>query len=234
MSENLVDPRNIEVVDVKYQNDGKRIYVVEDEKGKDDGEYVSVTSKLSDTVPMGEGFYKYLGNADSYRATQEYMKKRGQIGTKVHDYCEMVAKGERYSLTNEKKEVRKRVEQFCNWMSKYSPKIIDTEFVVFCKEFNYAGRVDLLAEIDGDRVLIDYKTSKDVYDKHKLQLMLYRYGLEEGGVDIDRCAVLLLKNNDYKFVEVDYHPKLVESMNVFYDWLADSTEEDIPVLEVEE
>ena len=219
---NRIDPREIDVEDVKYDSNGNRIYVVKDLDGSDSGDYVSVTSKLGETVPKGEGFYRWLGNADSYEDTQKYMKQRGEVGTKVHELCEKIAsQGARVvdELKPLEDEVWKKADSFQNFIEDKEPEVIDTEFVVFCKEFNYAGRVDLLVEIDGERVLIDLKTSKNIYDSHRLQLMLYRYGLEEGGVDIDKCAVLLLKDTGYKFVEVDYYPELVRAQNVFYEWL---------------
>jgi CRISPR/Cas system-associated exonuclease Cas4 (RecB family) len=233
-----VDPRAIEIEDIKYDNEGNRVYVVNDLEGPASGEYVSVTSKLGETVPKGEGFYRWLANADGYEETQEYMKERGEIGTKVHDLCEKIANREVSLVGMEKEledEIYKKAKGFQNFLGDKNIKVIDTEFVVFCKEFNYAGRCDLLVDIDGERVLIDLKTSKGVYDKHRLQLMLYRYGLEEGGVDIDKCAVLLLKNKDFEFVEVEYHPELVRAQNVFYEWLAggDPSRFEIPVLEVE-
>lgn len=206
-----LDPRNIELDDTRYEGD-KRIYIIEGE------EYVSVTSKLSETVKKGEGFYHYLANADSYEATQKNMKNRGDVGTAVHDTAEKICNGEKYDISDEPEEVEKRVETFKDWVEDYEPSVIDTEFVVFCKEHNYAGRADLFALIDGERCLIDLKTSKNIYDQHKVQLMMYRYGLEEGGVEVDKIFVLKLGKRDYHFERVEYVPGLVGAHSKIYEW----------------
>ena len=209
-----LDPRDIEVEDVRYEGD-KRIYVIEGD------DYYSVTSKLGDTVKKGEQFYRYLASADSYEDTQKTMKKAGKRGTKVHDYCEKLAKGEDIDMTGEPEDVISMVQGFKNWCDEYDPTIIDTEFVVFCEEFRYAGRVDLMAEIDGKRHLIDHKTSSGIYDKHKVQLMFYRYGLEEGGVGVDELNILHLKENTkkgYCFKSIDYWPEMVRAHNDIFDW----------------
>jgi len=60
-----------------------------------------------------------------------------------------------------------------NFLIKYSPKVISLEETVFDEELMLAGRYDALLEIKGKKVLVDWKTSKQVQDKHKCQVAFY-------------------------------------------------------------
>jgi hypothetical protein len=56
----------------------------------------------------------------------------------------------------------------------YPRKIED--FIV-CHEYRYAGTPDMVAPINGVMTLVDLKTSKNVYESHKLQLGGYYHAL---------------------------------------------------------
>lgn len=57
----------------------------------------------------------------------------------------------------------------------YRPKVICTEAVVYNPTLGYAGTCDLIAELGHNpkTYLVDYKTSRDVYPEHRLQLAAY-------------------------------------------------------------
>jgi len=66
------------------------------------------------------------------------------------------------------------------------------EFVV-CHEHRYAGTPDMVAPINGVMTLVDLKTSKNVYESHKLQLGGYYHAL--GGYP-DRGMVITLNTDE--------------------------------------
>jgi len=74
---------------------------------------------------------------------------------------------------NDKAE--KSISQFLDWVSGVSIKPLETERIVMHTSHEYAGTYDLLAEIDGELTVIDYKTSKDIYDNYWMQIAAYLF-----------------------------------------------------------
>ena len=58
------------------------------------------------------------------------------------------------------------------WRSDYEPRPVALENVVYSRTLGCAGTFDALMEIDGKRVIVDYKTG-GVYDDHAIQLAAY-------------------------------------------------------------
>lgn len=75
--------------------------------------------------------------------------------------------------------VRGYVQGLCCWLIEVQPEPIAVEQMVASPEHGFAGRFDLLAEIDGRRTIVDLKTSARVYAEHHLQTAAYMLALEE-------------------------------------------------------
>ncbi len=195
-------------------------------KDEDGNYYPSVTTKLGKVVTKGEGLMRWYAKQDSYQDAQDYMNQRGQEGTNVHEACESLLYGGVVETDGLRDNSIRRIQGFINFWQNYYPKVYNTEFVVRSKEWKYAGRVDLLLgieETDTDFALVDIKTSKGIYESHKLQLMFYLYALEEMGVtnaDNTTLYVLLLKHRTkkgYQLKEIDYYPEMVVNKNQEYN-----------------
>ena len=72
-------------------------------------------------------------------------------------------------------------ETFKKWFKAYDVKIITTELGLVSEEYQFGGRLDATAMIDGKFVLLDWKTSKGVYESYLSQLGGYIILLEENG-----------------------------------------------------
>jgi len=87
-------------------------------------------------------------------------------------------------------------DAFIEWESTNHVKWLETECKVVSVLYGYAGRFDAIAEVNDIRYLIDFKTSKGIYDEMKYQLCAYRQAyneqLEEGKEPIDKLAILHL------------------------------------------
>lgn len=128
------------------------------------------------------------------------------LGTCVHDACETYAlTGQRPSLDELEAIVRREggpgfegegvaaeaavldriLDQFDRWLDRFQPTYDATEVVVYSPRWGYAGQADAFLRIDGVRLIVDYKTSRDGYDgrgnpkspypEAALQLAAYRY-----------------------------------------------------------
>lgn len=103
-------------------------------------------------------------------------------GTAVHEalrvYCE---DGTVPSISDFDPAVRGYVQGLCGWLLKAKPVPLATEQIVGSPTHGYAGRFDLLCELDGIRTIVDLKTSVRVFPEHHLQTAAYALALEECG-----------------------------------------------------
>jgi ATP-dependent exoDNAse (exonuclease V) beta subunit len=117
-----------------------------------------------------------------------FRKPKGQrsaseLGTAVHDACED------YALTGIRPEVddevRPFLEQFDKWAQLWQPHYTAAEAAVYSPTYGYAGTLDAIVEIDGMKLLLDYKSTRKSIDSQgkqsgpypevALQLSAYRY-----------------------------------------------------------
>ena len=106
-----------------------------------------------------------------------------ELGTAVHDAVE------HYALTGTRPDVDDEVapflDRFDEWAQLWQPEYVAAEAAVYNKTYGYAGTLDAIAVIDGQQVLMDYKTSKrsigsdgkptGPYPEAALQLAAYRH-----------------------------------------------------------
>lgn len=126
------------------------------------------------------------------------------LGTCAHTACEQYAltgnrptdeelaaiiraeAGQRFTGTaHETGVLNKMLDQFDGWLQRFTPTYQATEVVVYHPTYGYAGQADGFLTIDGVRLIIDYKTSREGFDNRgnpkspypeaALQLAAYRY-----------------------------------------------------------
>jgi AraC-like DNA-binding protein len=128
-----------------------------------------------------EAVIKWLRDA-RFRPPKGY-RSATALGTAVHDAVEQ------YALTGLRPEVddevRPFLEQFDRWAQVWQPKYLAAEAAVYNRTYGYAGTLDAIAEIDGQTVLLDYKSSRKStgsdgkpsgpYPEVALQLAAYRH-----------------------------------------------------------
>jgi hypothetical protein len=88
---------------------------------------------------------------------------------------------------------RNAFEQFLKWETEVGPVWISTEAKLVSEDWQIGGTMDGEAMIDGDHVLVDFKTSKGLYPDHIVQVAgFYKRMFEELNPDksIDYCIVL--------------------------------------------
>jgi hypothetical protein len=169
-------------------------------------------------------------------------KAAGEKGSVVHKAIEMILSGQEVRIDTKVPDIAKSTEQepvtreltyeelvcvqsFIDWRNEANPEVLATETNVFSDIHNYAGTVDFVCRIGGVPYVIDFKTSKNVYRHHELQVSAYRVALENGenplpeknpngtetGKNVDvsglKAAILQLgyarNKAGYKFTEID-------------------------------
>lgn len=102
-------------------------------------------------------------------------------GTSVHKAFEELSEGKVPKLTDWPYEQRGYIQAIAKWWSEYNPDVIASEVMVASWDYQYAGRMDLLARLAGEVVVIDLKTSRAIRDSHHFQTAGYRLAARESG-----------------------------------------------------
>jgi genome maintenance exonuclease 1 len=123
-------------------------------------------------------------------------------GTSVHKGFEQLAEGKVPKLTDFPVEHRGYLQAMCRWWVEFEPVVVHTELMVASWEHQYAGRMDLLAKVDGVLGVLDLKTSRAVRDSHHYQTAGYQIAVEESGYGVPRFGAILRAGEDgeYEYV----------------------------------
>ena len=95
-------------------------------------------------------------------------------GTRTHEIAEKLLLNQPVDFVPpEIQNPVRGVAQIIEWLK---PEVLFLEASIFNMTRGYAGTTDLIAKIDGETWMIDWKTSKDVYPDMGLQLAAYGHG----------------------------------------------------------
>lgn len=94
-------------------------------------------------------------------------------GTEVHKLAERLVKGEEVEVPP---ELSGYVDSYIRFLDEWQPKPVLVEATVANLRWKYAGQLDLVADLpNGERAVMDLKTSKGVYPEVSLQCAAYRH-----------------------------------------------------------
>lgn len=117
-------------------------------------------------------------------------ERKMNLGSAVH------AEAEAYVLGIPRPDpaalVARYVQSFRHFLDDFRPTFEMTEATVYNVRESYAGTLDAIVEIGGRRLLVDYKTGKDIYPDVALQLAAYGHAekvLLDDGTSVDMLPV---------------------------------------------
>ncbi|KUF18855.1 hypothetical protein [Streptomyces silvensis] len=157
-------------------------------------------------------------------------KAAADLGSAAHDLFERLCRGETINPRHVHVDVKKHVAHFAEFLQVTQPEFVHLEECVWSDEHEYAGSFDAIAVIDGETVILDWKTSKSVYDSVALQLSAYRYadriilagtGESIPVPDITGGAVLHVRAEGWKLVPVECGEKVFDvfkALRQVFDW----------------
>lgn len=149
-----------------------------------------------------------ISERDALVAPYKTSKKAMARGTEVHEFVEFYKAGaelpERFQDGADLAEYK---NAFVDFLSTHDLTLVTTEKTVVNHDERYAGTLDIIAVVNGVKMLIDVKTNKDgsVYDEVGLQLSAYKHAL---GEDLPTYALALGGDGSYTF----------KKMNDVYDY----------------
>lgn len=119
------------------------------------------------------------------------------VGTQVHNWAEAFGNAKLHGsemppITDDMDErVVAGINAFLDWYNTHTVKFEATERLLFSRQHKYAGLTDAIANINGKRTLIDYKTGKGIYSEFYYQLAAYWHAFEEEtGEKLDNALIL--------------------------------------------
>ncbi len=142
--------------------------------------------------PKGIGFYKWLADR-GWDEAEAIKAAAGDKGSKVHEAISAILAGQEVridskflnrtigqleELTFEEVEC---IKAFIDWkatLESFEP--IAWDIVVFSEQHGYAGTIDLIARVNGELYIIDFKTSQNVWPEYEMQVSAYRMAVENG------------------------------------------------------
>lgn len=142
--------------------------------------------------PYLERWRGELGNVEADRRLNE----AGTLGANIHDICQAINLRQPWEAPDKNTELMARAYE--KWYNQAVKTVVAVEKVVVSAKYGYAGRLDFLARLRGDRLptLIDVKTGKRVYREIPLQLAAYKHSLEEFGRPVARRLVVHLDKQE--------------------------------------
>lgn len=168
-------------------------------------------------------------------AHKDVSKNATDVGDLFHDWAEHYFDPNKKTKGEPKNEnLKNSVEALLKWVKEHDIEVIDTEKKVFSKKYFYAGTLDLVANIDGKLTILDFKTSKRIYDDYLMQVAAYSQAYKEECEEPEQSAFLRVGKNkpdfEYKTVEdTSKHLKGFLGAKALYEW-----EQDIKAQNIQE
>lgn len=176
-------------------------------------EFVPSVTWICDHYPKGTAFYKWLASK-GWDEAEAIKTSAGDRGSRVHYAIRDLIEGHAVMIDSKYKSLKDEdpkelsfeeyscVMSFVQWHKDNNPEFIGWEFPVWGD--GYAGTIDLLCSIGGQKYLVDFKTSQSIWPSHELQVSAYKHA---GSFEDAKLAILQvgyrLNKKHYKFTEVE-------------------------------
>ena len=119
------------------------------------------------------------------------------------------------------KKANKSFQAYMEWEGKQEIEVLKSELQLPHPYLMYGGTIDMIATLDGELTLVDFKTGKNVYNDHVIQVAAYRRlmidqdSYQEGGYPTDAPAIILhISKESGRFTAHDFTAK-----DLFAPWL---------------
>jgi len=158
------------------------------------------TDSFGKVIPSVSTILKSVGFGPQNGFKNKAMAVAADRGTEVHDIFSNYLL---YGTECENEALAGYFKAFMKFTHKHKVLTENTEYQVFNELFGVkiAGTVDFKGEIDGKRVIIDYKTTKAIEKYHAYQIEMYA-ALDDN--HIDECYILqVMPDGNYVFMRSD-------------------------------
>lgn len=159
-----------------------------------DGEtfYPSVTTVLEafPASPQLLTWKKAVGfNADII------LERAASEGSNVHNAVERYLRGDEIHYSGYNITEWVCILRFVEFWETTAPLLEICEQIIVCPDLRIGGTIDIVCVINGERWIIDVKSSTAVHETHEFQIAAYAvmWNREHPGLPVTRCGILHLK-----------------------------------------
>ena len=184
---------------LQISDDHKQITLPDSRFYRRNGEYYPSITHVLSYYPKGKHFEDWLKKVGY--ASEYIVKKAAEEGTQTHNLCENYLNGKECSFLNQygnpayPPHVWQMFLNFVDFWETHKPTLIETEVHLFSDKLKVAGTCDLVIELNGERWILDLKTSNHLQTTYDLQTAVYSECYSECyGKTIQRRGVLWLKS----------------------------------------
>jgi len=151
-----------------------------------------------------------IGTEDIEEACKQHTIKKaeaGDIGTQIHGWIENWINNKKQELPTDEKVVN-GINAFLKWIKETGIELSQSEEIVYSKKYDYAGIMDAEGKQDGKSYIIDFKSSKGIYNEYRYQLSAYWNAREEEtGKKYDGGWIVKFGKDDGEFAVLFIDPK---------------------------
>lgn len=142
-------------------------------------------------VEWGFRIGKQNPNLNSLR---EYVDDLADIGTCAHYLLDCHLREREIDLgdfsPNVVEDAKRATAKYFDWAQGKDIRIIAADLEMVSDRHRFGGKLDVFAEINGRRTVLDFKTGKHIYAEHLYQVAAYAEMLKEQGERVDEIRVL--------------------------------------------
>lgn len=153
---------------------------------------------------------------------KDILEKAAGRGNKVHGICAGLARGAWIPDSMIDEELKGYIDSFKQWSEKQVDKFNIVEKRYFHDALQYTGQVDMVVSCkDGNRYLVDLKTTAAPQKTHPVQMGAYSLLLRNNGEDIYGAMVVYLsKKGEFPDIHLleDIEIEQQVFMNALYCW----------------
>ena len=167
----------------------------------EDDQFIPSVTTILQAYPKDAHFFQWLKQVGEEADT--IRDEAGRRGSIVHSLTERYDAGEEIGLLDNGGNIGYKLAEW-NMFEKYVDfrknnqfDVIHSEFNIISPKLGFAGTIDRIIQINGENILVDIKTSNQVYDHYWLQLAAYKKLMQEHYHSInvvDRVAILWLNS----------------------------------------
>ena len=156
-------------------------------------------------------FRQYLENANAEKFSREEIlmaleeaqkqheirkQEAASVGSLVHKFAEDFSQAK---INNQEmpeisedlcEQAINGISAFLDWYNGHNINFLDCEKLLYSRKNDFAGLTDAVVDIDGRKILLDYKTGKGIYSEHYYQVAGYRLAYEEENGKLDGAMIL--------------------------------------------
>jgi hypothetical protein len=130
----------------------------------------------------------------------KYVDDLAGVGTLAHEmvFCHLTGKElntDEYSK-NDIDRAENAMISFLEWTKDKKIEVILAEAPMVSEKHQFGGMCDLYCKINGEHLLVDFKTSGAIYDEMMIQLGAYKMLLEENGHKVDKAMIVRIGRDE--------------------------------------